>query len=470
RVIDANLEGLMHLLSSDVTTDDTWTRRASLHLEDNLASLRSKKAFANIDRYTKVVTEISHILDVRARAFAAQVNLNNFQHDNLSPLKSTDLIRSAEHPEDNVFSPYFEKRISAALDTDSPRIVGFSLNYLSQVLTTFAMIGLIRRVGKDIKIILGGGLVTSWMRRPGWRNAFTGLVDEFIAGPGEDRILALSGAESHTENTLPDYTPLRHHPYLSPVGILPFSTSSGCYWSRCSFCPEKAEGNRYTGIPAEQVPGVLDALVESNSPGLVHITDNAMSPGLLTAMSDNHITVPWYGFSRFTRHLADGEFCTALRKSGCVMLQLGLESGDQAVLDELGKGIRIDDAAGALAALHDAGIATYVYLLFGTPSEDEARARKTLDFVAGHSQCIDFLNVSIFNLPRGSDDSQSLETYDFSDGDLSLYQGFVHPRGWGRNRVRRYLDREFKRHPAVARIIRRDPPFFTSNHAPFFKI
>jgi hypothetical protein len=35
-------------------------------------------------------------------------------------------------------------------------------------------------------------------------------------------------------------------------------------------------------------------------------------------------------------------------------------------------------------------------------------------------------------------------------------------------RVRRFLDREWKRHPLIAPILRRDPPIFTSNHAPFF--
>ncbi|HWI41616.1 MAG TPA: radical SAM protein, partial [Verrucomicrobiae bacterium] len=48
-----------------------------------------------------------------------------------------------------------------------------------------------------------------------------------------------------------------------------------------------------------------------------------------------------------------------------------------------------------------------------------------------------------------------------------LYTSFRHPRGWDRPQVRRFLA-EFRRHPAVARILRNDPPLFTSNHAPFF--
>jgi hypothetical protein len=63
---------------------------------------------------------------------------------------------------------------------------------------------------------------------------------------------------------------------------------------------------------------------------------------------------------------------------------------------------------------------------------------------------------------------QGLCTTHFYDGDLSLYRNFEHPGGWHRHRVRRFLDAEFKRHEAIAPILRRDPPIFTSNHAPFF--
>jgi hypothetical protein len=58
-------------------------------------------------------------------------------------------------------------------------------------------------------------------------------------------------------------------------------------------------------------------------------------------------------------------------------------------------------------------------------------------------------------------------THAFSEADLSLYTDFVHPAGWDRKSVRLFLDQRFKRNPAIAPIIRRCPPFFGSNHAPF---
>jgi hypothetical protein len=172
---------------------------------------------------------------------------------------------------------------------------------------------------------------------------------------------------------------------------------------------------------------------------------------------------------RITPQLADEDFCRDLKRSGCVMLKLGLESGDQEVIDREHKGMRLETASRALRNLKKAGIATYVYLLFGTPSETPAAARKTLELTVKHADCIGFLNLAIFNLPVHGPESQGLETQTLYEGDLSLYTGFKHPLGWDRGLVRQFLDKEFKRHEAVAQILRRDPPIFTSNHASFFR-
>jgi radical SAM superfamily enzyme YgiQ (UPF0313 family) len=273
---------------------------------------------------------------------------------------------------------------------------------------------------------------------------------------------------------MPDYSTFPLADYLSPGFILPYSASSGCYWRRCAFCPEKAEANAYRPVSDDQVISelaqwnVLHDPGKTTRPALIHLTDNAIRPSLLRKMTLHPPGIPWYGFARISKDLTDPEFCLSLKRAGCAMLKLGIESGSQRVLDELDKGIDLRMASETLIALHQAGIATYVYLLFGTPPEQESDALQTLDFVIRHQEWIDFLNVAIFNLPAFGSDTENLETGNFYEGDLSLYRTFSHPSGWNRPKVRQFLDRVFKRHPAVAAILRGDPPYFTSNHAPFF--
>ena len=471
RLLDANIEGLLYLLRRPVLpgkSDNVWTKRAFRNCERNLSSLRETLLYGNPDRYKRAVKDIGRVLSVVSSSGTA-VGLVNYEHEGLSPLRSGDLLTAAERPELTPFYPYFRSRIEKLFREKKPLFVGISLNYLSQALSAFSMIGFIRREFPGVKVIMGGGLVTSWVKNLRWKNPFSGLVDHLVSGPGEYQLLSLLGLNASDEKTCsPDYHALPRTNYLSPGFILPYSASTGCYWNRCSFCPEKAEGNPYVPIPARQVISDLKCLTEKTGPALIHLLDNAISPALFDAFCADNAGVPWYGFARIGPHLTDPDFCMSLKKAGCVMLKLGIESGDQGVLDALGKGISVETSSIVLKNLKRARIASYVYLLFGTPAETGTSSKKTLEFTVRHGDCINFLNLAIFNMPLCGEQYPEIETKGFYEGDLSLYTDFVHPAGWDRKSVRQFLDNKFKRHPAVSAILKNDPPVFTSNHAPFF--
>ncbi len=471
-LLDANIEALLYTLErAQVGTadpSDKWTARAFKNMSNNLDAMRGKKLYQNIDRYRRAVSDLNRAIEMSISS-GPTLGLANFRHHKLSPLKSCDLINAAETPEQNPYYEYFSERLTQLIQLEEPSIIGFSLNYLSQALCTFAMIGFLRKYVPGAKIILGGGLVTSWMSNPNWENPFSGLVDSLISGPGEHQLLSLMGVTNIKEtHCTPNYDALPLNDYLSPGLVLPYNASTGCYWNKCSFCPEKAESSSYIPTPVDRVMEDISSLIAKTKPVLIHLLDNAVSPSLLKRIAAKPFGVPWYGFARIDQNLTDIDFCMALKKSGCVMLKLGLESGDQGVLDKMQKGIDLKTASLALKTLKKAGIATYVYLIFGTPAETLPEARSTLDFVVRHKDEITFLNLAIFNMPLCGDEALEFETKSFYDGDLSLYTDFVHPEGWNRKQVRQFLDNEFKKNKTVADIIKRDPPIFTSNHAPFF--
>ena len=470
-LLDANLEGLLYLLKLPMPrkSDDAWTKRSFRYCNQNIAALKNPRLYQHLDRYKRAVKDIGKVLTEISPADIS-VSLADYADQVLSPVKSMDLLAAADKPESNPYFPYFSYRLRELIEKNTPAMIGISLNYLSQALCTFSMIGFIRREFPVVKVVLGGGLVTSWMKNLTWQDPFAGLVDHYIAGPGEFQLLSLLGKSAAEESLpIPDYQSLPRAEYLSPGFILPYSASSGCYWNRCDFCPEEAEKNPYVPIPTKQVIEDLKELAAGTNPSLIHLLDNAISPALLETLCSEKLAAPWYGFARVSSQLTDPAFCSALKRSGCAMLKLGIESGDQGVLDALDKGIRVETASAVLKNLKKAGIATYVYLLFGTPVETEISARKTLEFTALHSDCIDFLNLAIFNMPLCGKASADQTTRTFSEGDLSLYADFVHPHGWDRRTVRLFLDREFRRHPAIASILKQEVPVFTSNHAPFFK-
>lgn len=476
-IIDANLEGLLYLVNHPPKAEDTWTKRACKNSQKHLESLRTPTLYKNKDRYHRAISDINRVLDMSARPYKTKLSLGNYHEENRSPVNFSDLQWSASHPDQNVFFPYFSLRLHELIAEGNPQHIGFSLNFLNQAATTFAMIGFLKKHYPNISIVLGGGLITSWSRSHYWKNFknehpnFDQLVDLIIDGPGETALLNYVAQCDSTNLFPPDYSDLALTDYFSPGIILPYAASSGCYWNRCNFCPERAEGTPYKPIKTATVLTELSQLVEHYQPRLIHLLDNAMSPAHLSELvksPDALSNTQWYGFTRISQQLCDLEFCRGLKQSGCIMLKLGIESGDQDVLNAMDKGVTVELTGRVLETLQQAGIATYVYLLFGTPTETEEKARKTLSFTRQYAHCINFLNLAIFNLPLSSTDSSMLKKQQFYSADLSLYTDFDHPLGWNRREIRQFLDQEFKRDPAIAQILRNDPPLFTSNHAAFF--
>lgn len=470
RCLDLCHEGLHYLLGFEPDARDTWTRGALRRRNRNRALLCDPAAYVAVDRYRRAVLDLNRALKAASKPFGVEAGLADYRDLRRSPLRRSDLLDAAASYQDSVFFPLFRRRIFDALDALPARVVGLSINYLSQALCAFAIAGFLKTVRPDLSVALGGGLITSWIGqgRLAATESFGGLVDALLPGRGEEAIPAFLGASHGGPAAPPDFDDFATLDYLAPTRVLPYNFSTGCTWKRCSFCPETAEGSRYVGIRLGVAAEEIRSVVARHSPGLLHFTDTEIAPLYLRGLADAPPGVAWYGFARFSSLLTDPDFCRRLASSGCVMLQLGLESADQRVLDALGKGTRVDQIDCALRNLADAGIGVFLYVLFGTPAETRDAARRTRDFVASHADRIDFLNVALFNLPVASAEASRLAIRPFYEGDLSLYCDFVHPSGWNRDAVRVWMADEFDADPAIRAVLARTPPVFTSNHAPFF--
>ncbi len=463
---DLNLACLLATINAPVKCQDKWSQRAAKNRQNHLESLRLSSTYTNFSRYERAVNDINRLLQINSPDHV-NLTLANYE-EQLSPTNSKDLLHCFHHPEKNIFYDIFSKRIDQLFEKDNFSHVGISLNYLSQALCAFSIAGYIRRNYSKTKIIMGGGLITSWMRSPAWTNKFDGCIDHLIAGSGEAGLAELLQTERKENSPIPDYTVLSDLAYLSPGFILPYSCSFGCYWNKCAFCPEKAEKTPYLPVSQTQIRRDLANLVARHKPVLIHFLDNTLSIATMKTLIRHPPGTSWYAFTRVSKQLTDPDFCMALRQSGCIMLKLGIESGSQDVLDKMHKGTKIEDISTTLKNLAQAGIGTYVYLLFGTPEEEYHQAKQTLVFTSAHAEYINFLNLAIFNMPLSGCSNGEYESIPFDGGDLSLYRDFVHPAGWDRKHVRQFLTKEFRQDKAIKEIIKKDPPTFTSNHAAFF--
>jgi hypothetical protein len=473
RCLDLCQEGYEYLLSLDFDSGDTWSRGALKRRERNLSFLRGPEALGNPAGYRRAIGDLNRCLKAVSEPRGLSVSLTDYRDSGLSPSRTADLVKAAARWRESVFLPLFERRLRESVPGHDE--IGISLCFLSQALPAFALMGFIRARYPGTRVILGGSLLTSWTRQGlvSPAQTFGGLVDALLPGRGGESLVSLLGGKPIPEEGpdpggAPDFSDFEGLEYFSPLRILPYDFSSGCPWLRCRFCPEVAEGNPYHGIAPGLASREIGRIAQRHNPAMLHFTDSEIGPAYLRMLAETGPGLPWYGFARFSSLLLDPGFCQRLSASGCAMLQLGLESGDQGVLDALGKGTDLGDIRAILLNLKAAGIAVYAYLLFGTRAENERSARRTLSFVEANAGSIDFLNVAIFNLPASSPELAGLRTRAFSEGDLSLYREFSHPEGWNRDAVRAFLSKEFEACPAVRPILSRTPASFGSNHAAFF--
>ena len=96
---------------------------------------------------------------------------------------------------------------------------------------------------------------------------------------------------------------------------------------------------------------------------------------LCQALIEEGLDLVWMAAARGDQ--LDDELLALMRRSGCFMLTLGLESASQAVLDASRKAIRLEVALEAARAIRRAGIKVMGHFVVGLPGETEETARAT---------------------------------------------------------------------------------------------
>jgi radical SAM superfamily enzyme YgiQ (UPF0313 family) len=74
----------------------------------------------------------------------------------------------------------------------------------------------------------------------------------------------------------------------------------------------------------------------------------------------------------------NGELAETMRRAGCWMVSFGIESGDQSLLDEHGKGASVEEAERAVTLSKAAGLKVAGHFVLGLPGETKESLDNTL--------------------------------------------------------------------------------------------
>ena len=316
------------------------------------------------------------------------------------------------------------KEIRETINSFKPKIVGVSV-ITPKVPSAFRIAEICKSLNPPATVVFGGHHPTI---RPD-EMLLNKNVDFCLRGEGEDVFNALveylQDGESNYKNIpglifrddnrivdspngspiddldslpLPARDKLFNFNTYTPAQLSMVMTSRGCPYD-CGFC---ASGNMWhRRVRFRSVENIMKEVYELKNKYLVkHIMfmddaftlDSERVKALCLALIKSKIGISWSCLTR--ANMITDELIMLMRKSGCVKIDIGIESGNQRILDLISKGITLEQIREAVKILRKNRMYWSGFFMFGFPSETEREILDTLNFLKELRP--DWANMSIF--------------------------------------------------------------------------
>lgn len=310
-----------------------------------------------------------------------------------------------------------------------PTAVGISMIF-SEQLPVGAALGRYLRQQAKLKVFMGGSCLIDGAEH--FLKWYPESVDVIISGDGEEALKQLLSNDCNPKGIpgtvywespgkmvkeppvfqkdidqfgIPDFGGLALNEYFSPEPIIPLLLSRGCYWRKCTFCVHYfSAGDTYRVRSLDAILEVLEHFVAKGIRNFAFV-DEMIAPGqfvrLAKAIKEAELGITYYAYSKPNRTFTPA-ILKEIAESGCKFLLWGLESGNQRILDLMGKGTLVEEVAEVMKNTHEAGIANHVFVIGGFPTETPAEFADTLNFLNDNRNYIYATHSGPFGLEAGS--------------------------------------------------------------------
>lgn len=144
---------------------------------------------------------------------------------------------------------------------------------------------------------------------------------------------------------------------------------------------------------------------------------------LCNAIIDSGLDITWSANTR--ADTADLEMAELMYKSGCRLVSIGVESGSQYMLEQMGKKITLDDVRRTVKVFKKAKIRIYNYFVIGLPWETEETAEETIRFAIELDS--DFISFYTATPLPGSRFYEYAKEHNLFDKETSFESAYYYP-------------------------------------------
>lgn len=299
--------------------------------------------------------------------------------------------------------------------------IGISTTFCTEIEQVNKITDFIRENSPDSKIILGGPFITLYVRtslqyfankESSLRfitqkvhadyiiTSFLGenLLVELLTALKENKdindipyILYSNGNIFHSTDFSVKEEHIMHSTYVdwslfknpAPIDI-PIRTSISCPFS-CSFCNFHINMGKYKFLDIDEIEKTLNSIESIGNIHSIRFTDDTLNipasrfKNLLKMMIRNKYSFKWYSYIRC--QYVDEETAALMSESGCLCALLGIESGNQEMLQNMNKSAKVEDYYHGISLLNKYNIMTVILLFVGFPGETDGSVMDTVNFL-----------------------------------------------------------------------------------------
>lgn len=341
----------------------------------------------------------------------------------------------------NIFADYYENKIQEILEKNAG-FIAVSINSSSQIVAGLTLTYMLKQ-RTNAHINIGGnffGRIADELKQH--KEFFEIFADSVSIEEGEGPILEVAKFftgqipiekvsnfmyKNGDEVVLnPKMKPIKldqMHPmnldeyefskYFAPEVVLPFQSSRGCYWGKCSFCDQDF-GQNFNIKNIDKVLKEFNEFSEKYNINKFEFIDESVSPIYMNDLSEklleNNLDVNYFCDARLETAFT-AEILQKAHKAGLRMVMWGLESGSKKVMELINKGIDLDKRFEILKASKEAKIWNFAFIFFGFPAETKEDALKTIDMIIENKNIIHSYGRSVFTMGRHAKLAQEPEKY-----------------------------------------------------------
>jgi len=183
-----------------------------------------------------------------------------------------------------------------------------------------------------------------------------------------------------------DLVPLRS--YSLPLVNRPYvivETSRGCPYS-CDFCVAPIhQGHKFRERSATALVDEIERVYRELGIDFFYLWGDTVTLNVKSfsafceELIARNLPIQWFGNAR-ADNLTDPAFVHRLRRSGCWMLALGIESESEDIRKDMVKRLERQKIQAAFKNMRDAGIKSFAFFIFGYPGDSVATMNQTIDY------------------------------------------------------------------------------------------